>query len=130
MSKAMNLQGLGTWLHYSTHHQLSFPWGTQHTITLTSPKNYNLYDTNVFLKKYHPDTPEDVIIISRSDISTVRGFCSGPLRHLIGFHHTIIRFCSMHTINLGLLYVCNAGALNLVKSKCRKVSFAKNIVGT
>ncbi|CAL1132282.1 unnamed protein product [Cladocopium goreaui] len=37
-----------------------------------------------------------------------------PLRHLKGFHHTIIRFCSMHTLNLGLLYVCNAGALLLL----------------
>ena len=41
-------------------------------------------------------------------------FTRGPLLNLRGFHPGILRFCSMHTVHLGLLYACNAGGLSLV----------------
>ena len=37
---------------------------------------------------------------------------AGPLMLLRHFSHRMIAWCSMHTINLGLLFACNAGSLN------------------
>ncbi|CAK9036671.1 Uncharacterized protein SCF082_LOCUS21823 [Durusdinium trenchii] len=37
-----------------------------------------------------------------------------PLLRLEGFDPSIIKFCSMHALNLGLLFSCNAGALLLL----------------
>ena len=37
----------------------------------------------------------------------------GPLLSIIGFHPGCIKFCSMHTLNLGLMYACNGAALKL-----------------
>ena len=37
----------------------------------------------------------------------------GPLITVPGFHPGCIRFCSMHTLNLGILFTANGGSLNL-----------------
>ena len=39
-----------------------------------------------------------------------------PLLLLRGFHYTMIRFCSMHTVNLGLCYTINGSALLLISN--------------
>ena len=39
---------------------------------------------------------------------------ASPLLAIRGFHHTMMRFCSMHVLNLGLLYGANGSSLNLV----------------
>ena len=39
--------------------------------------------------------------------------CSGPVVCLQDFHPKTVKFCSMHTINLGLCFVINGGALLL-----------------
>lgn len=38
----------------------------------------------------------------------------GPLLTVPGFHPGCIRFCCMHTLNLGILFTANGGSLNLV----------------
>lgn len=43
----------------------------------------------------------------------------GPLLTLQGFHPSMLKWCSMHTLNLGLLFVANAAALKLACSYCR-----------
>ena len=45
----------------------------------------------------------------------------GPLITVPGFHPGCIRFCSMHTLNLGILFTANGGSLNL--ALCAGVSF-------
>ena len=37
----------------------------------------------------------------------------GPYLGIRGFHHTMLKFCSMHCVNLGLLYVSNGASLKL-----------------
>lgn len=36
---------------------------------------------------------------------------SGPLLAINGFHPGCLKWCVMHTLNLGLVFVCNGGAL-------------------
>ena len=43
----------------------------------------------------------------------------GPLLTLQGFHPGMLKWCSMHTLNLGLVFVANAAALKLTCSYCR-----------
>lgn len=43
----------------------------------------------------------------------------GPLLTLQGFHPSMLKWCCMHTLNLGLLFVANAAALKLACSYCR-----------
>lgn len=39
---------------------------------------------------------------------------SGPLLALWNFHPDLLKICSMHTLNLGQLFVCNGAAMMLV----------------
>ena len=39
-----------------------------------------------------------------------KGFIN-PLAFTVGFHPTLIRYCLMHTLHLGLAHFCNGGAL-------------------
>ena len=40
----------------------------------------------------------------------------GPLLQIYGFHPGCIRWCTMHALNLGILFTVNGGGLKLVPS--------------
>ena len=40
----------------------------------------------------------------------------GPLVGLRNFHPSMIRWCLMHVVHLGLLFVCNGSGMNLAYS--------------
>ena len=42
--------------------------------------------------------------------------CQGPLLQIYGFHPGCIRWCTMHALNLGILFTVNGGGLKLVPS--------------
>lgn len=42
------------------------------------------------------------------------GVILGPLIALRGFHPEVLKWCSMHVVNLGLLYGSNASLMPLV----------------
>lgn len=44
--------------------------------------------------------------------------CWGPLVGLKGFHPSIIRWCLMHALHLGLLYTANGGTMPLACMHC------------
>ena len=53
-----------------------------------------------------------IIIITGSSYNRVCEFDpAGPFLHLRGFHVTMIKFCSMHVCNLGLVHTASGGAL-------------------
>lgn len=50
----------------------------------------------------------------------ILGCASGPLIGLYRFHPGIIKWCLMHVLHLGLLYIANGGAMLLVCTCCTK----------
>lgn len=50
---------------------------------------------------------------SNRDFNTRSVTQRGPLLSIRGFHPACLKWCLMHTLNLGILYTCNGGSLQL-----------------